>query len=72
VLFECLTGRRVHEAPNIIALVAQHLETPTPPVRSVAPELPEALARVVDRALAKSKEDRWPSAAAMLRALDAA
>jgi eukaryotic-like serine/threonine-protein kinase len=38
---------------------------PTPPTLSVAPTTPPHIAAVVDRALACSPEDRYPSAAAM-------
>ena len=41
-----------------------------PPLRWVAPEVPEAVAALVDRALAINPEDRYPSVAALLRAVD--
>jgi serine/threonine-protein kinase len=41
-----------------------------PPLRWVSPEVPEAVAAIVDRALAIQPEDRYPSVAALLRAVD--
>lgn len=45
---------------------------PAPPLASRLPWATRALARLIDRALAFDKADRWPDAAAMLEALDAA
>jgi len=70
VLYECVTGRNVFAAPTLMALMAKHLEdTPEDP-RSVNPEVPEAMAQVILKALAKKREDRWQSAAQMLSALE--
>ena len=41
-----------------------------PPLRWVIPEVPETVAAMVDRALAKAPGDRYPSVAALLRAVD--
>jgi serine/threonine-protein kinase len=50
------------------------LGCPVPPIRSVAPDTPPDLARVIDRALQCRPEDRYPDARAMredlLRAVD--
>jgi eukaryotic-like serine/threonine-protein kinase len=70
VLFECVTGRPVFEAPSLVALLARHLEDTAPDPRSLNAEVPESLARVVLRALARRPDDRWASAADLLRALE--
>jgi serine/threonine-protein kinase len=70
VLFECVSGRNVFSAPTLMALMAKHLEeTPQDP-RQLNPEVPESLSRVILRALAKKREERWPSAAELHRALE--
>ncbi len=71
VMFEALTGRWVHEAPNMAALVARHIENEVTNVAALAPEIPAPLAAIVMKALAKNRADRWPSASAMLAALEA-
>ncbi|MEA2151380.1 MAG: eukaryotic-like serine/threonine-protein kinase [Solirubrobacteraceae bacterium] len=62
LLFHTLTGRvpfpRETEAGTILA----HLSAPPPPVTSLAPDVPAALARVVARAMAKDPAERYPSA----------
>ncbi len=70
VLFECLTGRTVFTAPHVMALVAKHLEEPPEDPRRLNPEVPASLAALVLKALAKRREERWASAAAMHVALD--
>ena len=43
---------------------------PAPPLATISADLPENLSRLVDKALAFSREDRWPSAEAMRDAVN--
>ena len=70
VLFECVTGRPVFEAPSLVALLARHLEDAPPDPRQLNAEVPESLADVILRALAREPHDRWPSASHFLHALE--
>jgi serine/threonine-protein kinase len=71
VLFECVTGRIVFQAPSLTALIAKHLEdTPEDP-RRLNPGVPEPLAAAVLKALAKKPDDRWRTASELADALDA-
>jgi Serine/threonine protein kinase len=70
VLFECVTGQTVFQAPTVMALVAMHLESAPRDPRTVNPEIPDSLAAVISKALAKRREDRWSSAAEMHFALE--
>ena len=70
VLFECLTGRPVHQAPTLMALIALHMESEPADPATLVPEVPPALGRVIVRALARRPEDRWQTAAALLEALE--
>ena len=70
VLFECLTGRPVFEAPSLVALLARHLEDTPPDPRRLNPGIPESLADIILRALARKPDDRWPSASHFLHALE--
>jgi serine/threonine-protein kinase len=69
VLFECVTGRVPFEADTTWALVAKHLEEPPPDPRGLNPEVPESLAAVIVKAMAKAPADRFASAAEMHDAL---
>jgi HAMP domain-containing protein len=71
VLFECVTGRAVFQAPSVTAMVAAHLQDPPEDPHQVNPEVSEAFARVILKALAKERNDRWQSAREMFEALEA-
>jgi serine/threonine-protein kinase len=68
-MFQLLTGRLVHEATTPNAAIVAAATIPVAPIRSLCPELSAELAHVVDRSLAFDREDRWPNAYAMRRAL---
>jgi serine/threonine-protein kinase len=70
VLFECLTSRPVHQAPSVMALMARHMDSEPPDPAGLNPEVPPALGRVILRALARRREDRYQSAAMLLEALE--
>ncbi len=59
VLFECLAGARPFERESDLAVVFAHLNEPPPRLTDVRPELPQALGLVLERALAKSPDDRY-------------
>jgi eukaryotic-like serine/threonine-protein kinase len=67
--FTLLSGRFVHAADTPEESLVRAATQPAPPLVSVAPHVPPAIARVVDRALAYAKSDRWTSARAMQQAL---
>ena len=70
-LFVLLSGRFVHEGANPSELMVAAATQPAPPLARVAP-VPAPVGRVVDKALAFDKADRWESAAAMRAAVDRA
>ena len=67
--FYALTGRFPFEGSSAMAVLAQHLTKPAPPVASVAPEVPAQLARAIDRCLRKPPEDRFADGAALAEAI---
>ncbi len=71
-LFDCLSGKTPYSGtyPEIVRQVAA--ATPTTPLRAVAPDVPEALAQVIDRALAKSPMARFATAPDLANALEQA
>lgn len=72
ILFEALTGQLPYSGASPLAAMLQHMHTPVPSVTALAPAVPPALARAVERALAKDPEERYQDAATMRRALMAA
>ncbi|HWZ88235.1 MAG TPA: serine/threonine-protein kinase [Polyangiaceae bacterium] len=67
--FTMLSGRFVHEAETIQEQLVISATRPAPRLREVAPIVPEALAGVVDRALAFQRTDRFSDARVMRGAL---
>jgi len=67
--FYALSGTLPFEAPNTAALLAMQITKPAPPLTSVAPGIPGRLAQAIDRCLAKSPEDRFPSGEALAEAV---
>jgi serine/threonine-protein kinase len=68
-MFALLAGRCVHEGENINLLLLAAMTQPAPPLRSVAPFVSEELAAIVDRALLRERDARYPDARAMQGAL---
>jgi eukaryotic-like serine/threonine-protein kinase len=71
VLFECLAGRPPFTGPGPVDVLIQHAQAAPPDVRSFAParDVPEQLARLLERNLAKNPGDRAPDARAFGRTL---
>lgn len=65
VLYEMLTGQLPFPADTAQAAMARHAVDPIPSVRDARPEVPEQLATVIEKALAKKPEDRYETAAAL-------
>jgi serine/threonine-protein kinase len=59
MLFQLLTGRLPHQADSMARIMYLIANEPAPDVRSLRPELPEALANVVALALEKRPEVRY-------------
>jgi serine/threonine-protein kinase len=69
VAYQMLTGRVPFTASNSMALLLKHLTEPPAPIADLRPEAPRALCEVVERSMAKSPDDRWPTAGALREAL---
>jgi eukaryotic-like serine/threonine-protein kinase len=65
ILYECLTGKMAFEAPTLIGTIYQVCHGSPQPVRSFAPEVPDAIERVLARAMAKQREQRHADIAAL-------
>jgi eukaryotic-like serine/threonine-protein kinase len=68
-LFTLASGREVHQAPALEETLVLAATQAAPSLSSVLEAAPPAFVAVVDRALAREKSARWPSAAAMRAAL---
>lgn len=71
VLYECLSGQPPFVHKNEAVVLQMHLTHPVPDVRALRPDTPAELATSLMRAMTKTPEERWQSAAAMREVLSA-
>ncbi|HEX9688520.1 MAG TPA: protein kinase [Thermoanaerobaculia bacterium] len=71
VLYEMFTGRVPIDDDNTARLVRRIVREKPPSVRSLRPDLPPELAHILDRAIAKDPEARFPDADALADAIAA-
>ena len=71
VLYEMLTGRRPFSGDSNISTRMAILGHTPPALRSIRPDLPVELERIVERCLEKNREARYPSGEELCRELDA-
>jgi hypothetical protein len=69
ILFEMLTGRIPHSAETPLAIIVKRMTEPLPLPRSINPQIPAAVERVILKALAREPGDRFDSAGEMAEAL---
>jgi len=66
VLFEMMTGQIPYPAEQShVQQMMAHILTPTPSILSVRPELPEAFAPIVAKAMDKNRDNRYATARAL-------
>jgi len=70
VFYELVTGRKPYVADTPAAILLKQANEPLPLPRQFAPGLPEAVERVLFKALAKKPEDRYASMDAFAAALE--
>jgi eukaryotic-like serine/threonine-protein kinase len=69
VMYEAIVGKRPFLAPNYNALLLAIINTLPKPIRDQRPTIPPELETIITRAMAKNRNDRYPSAAHFLRDL---
>src|SRR6266705_149509 len=71
VAYQMLAGELPFQAPTVPGILMKHITERAPLITDRRPEVPEDLAACVMRSLEKDPEDRWPTADALRRALEA-
>ncbi|MBI4508333.1 MAG: protein kinase [Deltaproteobacteria bacterium] len=74
ILFEMITGRPPYAGESFMAVLSKHLFDPVPALfaaESCRPGVPRAVENVVFRAMAKNRDERFPSMNELGAALDA-
>ena len=72
VVYELLVGRVPYQADTPYAVIHDHIYAPLPLPRSIKPDFPEVLERVLLKALTKDRADRYASVSEFYAALDRA
>ena len=66
VAYACLVGNAPYEREGEAALMNAHVSEPPPNLNLVRPDLPAALGHVIEKAMAKEKDDRYDSCLAFV------
>jgi serine/threonine-protein kinase len=69
-LFEMVSGHPPFEADSAMTLMMMHVNDPVPDLQGINPQTPPGLIAVINKALAKSKEDRYQTAGELAAALN--
>jgi serine/threonine-protein kinase len=70
ILYEALTGRPPYEAETFPELIVKIANTQPKPPKSLRSDIPRSLDRLIQSAMAKERDQRFPSLEAMIRALE--
>ncbi len=65
ILYEMLAGKVPFRGSSAIATLRQHVERPLPSIREVRNDVPPQVESLLDRALAKKPEERYPNVSAL-------
>ncbi len=68
VLYEMIVGRVPFSGDTPFSVIHDHIYTPLPPPTAINPNVPEPLERLLLKALAKERDDRFADASAMMAA----
>jgi hypothetical protein len=66
ILFQMVTGKLPFDGDTPLATVLKHLNDPIPSARAINPAVPDAVERIIRKALAKQPEERYQTAQEML------
>ena len=69
LLFEMLTGKLPYKADTPVSLAVMHISEPLPQIHILNPDLPQNAQDVINRAMAKDRDDRYPNALALASAV---
>jgi tetratricopeptide (TPR) repeat protein len=72
VMYELLVGRVPYQADTPYAVIHDHIYAPLPLPRSIKPGFPESLERVLLKALAKERDDRYGAVSELITAFEQA
>ncbi len=69
VLYEMLTGKLPFTDDSPVAVAIKHIQEAPAPIKEFAPSVPDSVAKVTMKAMAKNPEDRYATAGAFVKDL---
>ncbi len=69
IIFQMLSGHQPYEATTPMGVAVKHITDPVPDILAANPELPPATDKIIKTAMAKDREQRYPTATELSRAL---
>jgi len=69
ILFEMLTGKQPYEADTPMAVAIKHITDPVPRILNANPKLPEGMDTIIQKAMAKNRNERYSTAIEMTNEL---
>ncbi|HEY5270915.1 MAG TPA: protein kinase [Anaerolineales bacterium] len=71
IIFELLTGIQPYQGNTPMSVVVKHITDPVPHILDVKPDLPPTIEAVIEKAMAKDRDERFSTVKALTDALDA-
>jgi Tol biopolymer transport system component/tRNA A-37 threonylcarbamoyl transferase component Bud32 len=71
ILFEMLTGQQPYKGDTPMSVVVKHITEPVPHILEVKPTLPPAIEQMVEKTMAKRRDERFATARDFAAALNA-
>lgn len=71
ILFEMLTGQQPFQGDTPMSVVVKHITDPVPHILDVRPDLPVGVEKIVEKALAKERDERFSTSQQLTDALRA-
>ena len=69
ILFEMVTGKQPYEADTPMAVAIKHITDPVPHILDANPKLPSGMDAIIQKAMAKDKNNRYSTAVELVHAL---
>ena len=69
ILFEMLTGKQPYEADTPMAVAIKHVTDPVPRILTFNPNLPADMDLIIQKAMAKNRDERFNTAVEMVQTL---
>ena len=71
ILFELLSGQQPYHGDTPMSVVVKHITDPVPHILDIQPDLPPGIEPIIEKTMAKDRNQRFPTVKALTDALEA-